>query len=183
MRISLKKYDIEDNEIIVDILSNNQWNYHGMVSMDKAYCRGLFKRAYFSGKELQTFLIQKNDINQTVGYIRIFDLGDDYESTDTPLFDIRIIETQRSKGIGKIVVKKAVDYIFDTYPNKNRIEATTRIDNEGMRKVLLKCYFVKEAHYRESWKSASGKLFDTIGYGILRSDWENRKVTPLDWLD
>ncbi len=73
--------------------------------------------------------------------------------------------------------------LFGEFTDLNRIEATTRQDNFAMRRVLVKCGFVKEAHYRQEWPSDSGKRYDSIGYGILRSDWEKGVTTPVNWDD
>lgn len=50
-----------------------------------------------------------------------------------------------------------------------------------MRKVLEKCGFVKEAHYRQSWPDKNGNKIDTVGYGILRKDWESGEKTTVYW--
>ncbi|BCN29827.1 GNAT family N-acetyltransferase [Anaeromicropila herbilytica] len=60
----------------------------------------------------------------------------------------------------------------------DRIEANTREDNYGMRCVFHKSGFVKEAHYRKAWKG-----YDSIGYAIIREDWKNGVITPVNWND
>jgi hypothetical protein len=52
-----------------------------------------------------------------------------------------------------------------------------------MRAVLRANGFAKEAHYREAWPAADGTLHDSIGYAILRRDWQSRSVTPVNWLE
>jgi len=78
-------------------------------------------------------------------------------------------------------VKWLIAYVFNNYPNKTRFEATTRIDNLGMRRVLEKCGFVKEAHYRQSWPGEDRKKFDCAGYAILKRDWMENNKTPVEW--
>ena len=107
-------------------------------------------------------------------------MGDKF-SDETPLFDIRILENMRGKGVGRKAVRWLVRHIFRCYPNKNRIEAATRVDNIGMQKVLKKCGFVKEAHYRQAWPINKNERTDAVGYGILKSDWETKTTTPIDW--
>ena len=68
-------------------------------------------------------------------------------------------------------------------PDKIRIEGQTRRDNLPMRRTFLKCGYVKEAHYRQCWPSPDGVYRDSIGYGILRSDWERGEITPAAWDD
>ncbi|MFC1742436.1 GNAT family N-acetyltransferase [Candidatus Riflebacteria bacterium] len=64
---------------------------------------------------------------------------------------------------------------------KRRIEGYTRTDNTALISVLKKCNFVKEAPHREYWPDENGHYFDSVGYAILKSDWENNNVTPLNW--
>ena len=52
-----------------------------------------------------------------------------------------------------------------------------------MRRVLVKCGFAKEAHYRQEWPSESGPRYDSIGYAILRDDWASGATTPVNWED
>jgi DNA-binding protein H-NS len=67
--------------------------------------------------------------------------------------------------------------------NKKRIEGNTRQDNYAMRCVFHKCGFVKEAHHRKAWTGQGGIPYDAIGYGITKEDWQNKKITPVDWND
>lgn len=82
-------------------------------------------------------------------------------------------------GIGKQSVDMLCKLVFENYPNKRRFEATTRIDNISMRKVLEACGFVKEAHYREAWPGENGQYYDCTGYSILRKDWESGLKTEV----
>lgn len=50
-----------------------------------------------------------------------------------------------------------------------------------MRRVLERCGYAKEAHYRRAWPGAGGAVHDGIGYAVLRGDWESGTVTPVDW--
>jgi RimJ/RimL family protein N-acetyltransferase len=52
-----------------------------------------------------------------------------------------------------------------------------------MRRTFRSCGYVKEAHYRQAWPSLSGRVYDTIGYAILRTDWQAGTITPPDWND
>ena len=116
-----------------------------------------------------------------VGVIRLFDLGSGPDDDETPLFDIKIKEEFRGKGIGKQALGWLTDFVFSNYLNKTRFEATTRIDNIAMRRVFENCGFVKEAHYRQAWPDAEGNRYDCTGYAILRSDWLNKTKTPVNF--
>ena len=110
--------------------------------------------------------------------IRIYDLQD-----ITLLLDIRILSKYKGMGVRTITVNWLIDYIFNNYFDKERIEGNTRQDNYTMRCVFHKCGFAKEAHYRKAWKDKNGKLYDAIGYGITKEDCQKGQTTPVNWND
>lgn len=77
--------------------------------------------------------------------------------------------------------------LFAEFPELRRIEATTRSDNVAMRRVLARCGYVKEAHYRQDWPEPGDgdveRRLDSIGYAILRSDWTSGTRTEVQWED
>lgn len=179
--MKLEEFKPKDSEILIDILVNNPWEFHSGQGWKKEQVEEKIKSGYFNSNETKTFfLVEEKDV---IGFIRIFDLGEDLTDDETPLFDIRIKKDFRGKGFGKQAVDLTIEFVFNTYPNKNRFEATTRHDNLAMRRVLEKCGFVKEAHYRQSWPNKENVKVDTVGYGILRSDWQNKSVTHVNWND
>ncbi len=177
----LKEFKTEDIDILIDILVNNPWEFHSGKGWTREMVEEEIKSGYFSSVDKKTFFL--SDEKEIIGFIRIFDLGDDILDDETPLFDLRIKKEFRGKGFGKQAVDLALEFVFNTYPNKNRFEATTRHDNIAMRKVLQKCGFVKEAHYRQSWPDKNNVKVDTVGYGILRTDWQNKSRTDVNWND
>ncbi|MEQ8192622.1 MAG: GNAT family protein, partial [Candidatus Eremiobacterota bacterium] len=96
---------------------------------------------------------------------------------------IRISSSYQGKGIGEKGVKWLTEYVFKTYSHIMRIEGYTREDNLAMRKVFEKCGYIKEAHHRKSWPGQENVYFDSVGYCILREDWEENKITPVKWDD
>lgn len=66
-------------------------------------------------------------------------------------------------------------------PRSPRRKAQTRIDNAAMRRVLERSGFVKEAHYRLGWPVEGRAASDSIGYALLRGDWESGTTTPVPW--
>lgn len=179
--MKLEEFNPVDSDILIDILVNNLWEYHSGHGWKKEQVEEKIKLGYYNSNEVKTFLLVEEE--SVIGFIRIFDLGEDLMDDETPLFDIRIKKDFRGKGLGKKSVDLAIEFVFNTYPNKNRFEATTRHDNLAMRRVLEKCGFVKEAHYRQSWPNKENVKVDTVGYGILRKDWESKSKTPVNWND
>lgn len=104
------------------------------------------------------------------------------EFTDgTPLIDLRIAEPYRGRGIGTAALRAATTANFAAHPDLIRIEGNTRSDNTAMRLVFDRAGYVKESHFREAWPVAEGTPMDSIGYAILRRDWESGTTTPVDW--
>lgn len=52
-----------------------------------------------------------------------------------------------------------------------------------MRKVFRSCGYLKEAHYRGCWEDESNEYLDSIGYSIIKSDFKNGTLTPVQWND
>lgn len=177
--ITLKEFQNQEQETLYKLLLENDWPFHSGSKITRATFDKRIESDFYNKPSVKTFLIKNED--RCVGMIRFFDLGESEQDDETPLFDLRIAEAHRGKGFGRLALKQAVNFAFDNYPNKTRIEATTRSDNKAMRKILLNCGFVKEAHYRESWKTDNGTLLDTVGYGLLRKDWEKGEATPVEW--
>ncbi len=172
MDISFSQLKPKDFKTLEKWLCADTWDYFGKSKLTPED----IKESTFFNEETKCFWVS-NEEKVKVGFIKIFDLND-----STPLFDIRLKTEFRSLGFGEKAVKWIVDYIFTTF-DKLRLEAFTREDNLAMRKILLKSGFVKEAHHRKAWNSDSGVLYDAVGYCILKEDWQNKKLTPVNWKD
>lgn len=181
MEISISEFRSSEKDLLIDFLSSGYWPYHSTPQISKEKLVKQFESGYFIGESTKTFWIKDTDDKTEIGVIRLFDLGIGPDDDETPLFDIKIKEEYRGKGIGKQALIWLTDFVFTNYPNKLRFEATTRIDNIAMRKVFEKCGFVKEAHYRQAWPDKDGNRFDCTGYAILRNDWQNKTKTKVDW--
>ncbi len=180
MSLEFKIFDkINERLLLADWLASEQWPYHvnSQLSVDKAL--GFIDEGLFDGEETKSFWIIQDAI--FIGIIRLIDL-DDVEDGN-PLFDLRIKSDFRGRGIGETSVRWLSKYFFETWPQLERIEGTTRVDNVSMRKVFVKCGFAKEGHSRKSWPDKNGVLVDSVRYALLREDWESGKVTPVQWDD
>ena len=178
MDIEIKEFDNNLKDTVLDFLASGYWPFHSTPKIPLEKLEKQFSDRYFTGAGHKTFVILKNS-GDLIGVIRLFDLGSGPEDDETPLFDIKLKEEHRGKGIGKKALGWLTDFVFTNYPNKLRFEATTRIDNIAMRKVFEKCGFVKEAHYRQAWPDAEGNRYDCAGYAVLKSDWLNKTKTPV----
>lgn len=162
-------------DLLVDFLTGDEWPYHAGVQEPDAIRRNAADGRY-DDEENRTFWILAD--GERAGLIRLQDLAD-----DTPMFDLRIRGAARGKGLGTAALTWLTDHLFTAFKEVQRIEGTTRQDNRGMRAVFRKAGYVKEAHYRESWPDRDGVLHDTVGYAVLRRDWETGTVTLPDWDD
>jgi RimJ/RimL family protein N-acetyltransferase len=99
------------------------------------------------------------------------------------MFDLRLAEASRGRGLGAHVLRALTDHVFRSHPHATRFEGQTRDDNRAMRRSLLAAGFVKEAHYRDGWPVAGGAPRDSVAYGILRRDHEAGTTTPVRWDD
>ena len=176
MNLHMKEFVDEIDELVTFMVSDT-WEFYGTPNVNPDRIRKAFENNYYNSEGTKTFWISSDEYGR-VGMLRIYDLDD-----GTPLFDIRINSKYKGKGIGTESIKWLVDYVFMNYREIDRIEANTRQDNYSMRCVFSKCNFVKEAHYRNGWECSNGDIYDSVGYGITRSDWSNKSSSPVIWND
>ncbi|AZQ62228.1 N-acetyltransferase [Flammeovirga pectinis] len=77
------------------------------------------------------------------------------------------------QGIGYKALCIWIDSLFLERPDLVRLGLTTWSGNEGMMKLSKKLGMKKEAQFRNA-RIINGKYFDSISYGILRSEWETQ---------
>ncbi|WP_309118809.1 GNAT family protein [Paenibacillus sp.] len=175
MKIRLKPFDLDETEALVSFLTGQPWPYHGNPNPSEESIRDGVANGRYTGEDTLTLWIVEGD--EKLGLIRLFDLGD-----LTPVFDIRIDAARRGQGVGTAAVRLLADYVFTEFPDKIRFEGHTRNDNYAMRKTFAKAGFAKEAYHRKAWPT-NGTLYDSVGYSLLREDWAEGKVSPIDWND
>ena len=155
----------EDSEAVIEFLVSNEWPFHGTpnLSAREAAAAGV------TGDDIRTFWIRDHDTR--VGLIKLFDLGD--LETGSPMFDLRIAESHRGRGIGTVAVRWLTGHLFSTYQAAHRIEATTRADNIAMQSVFDRCGYSLEGRFVEAWVNSDGTRSDALSYGILRREHQD----------
>jgi RimJ/RimL family protein N-acetyltransferase len=167
---------VADRLDLVRFLTSNRFPFHVRQILDAAAADQLIAAGRFDSAESVGFWVM--DGEDRVGIAVLEDLQD-----DTPLFDLRLSEAHRGRGLGFAALTALIEYVFSSMPHVNRFEGHTRDDNVAMRRTFLRAGFAKEAHYRRSWPGVDGETHDSVGYAILRGDWLSGGVTPVNWDD
>ncbi|MFS8099589.1 GNAT family N-acetyltransferase [Lentzea alba] len=167
-----RRFDAGEGEALADFLAGEPWPFHTGSQVDRADVLERAAQGFYD----ETYWILAD--GERAGIVRLFDLED-----ATPMFDLRISESHRGKGLGQAAVRWLTDRLFGEFAHVERIEGTTRQDNAAMRQVFRRCGYVKEAHYRKAWPDAAGHRHDSVGYAIIRHDWQTGDTTVPDFHD
>lgn len=168
-----RRFDAGEGEALADFLAGEPWPFHTVEMVER---QDVLKRVAEGYYDDETYWIEID--GERAGIVRLFDLDD-----ETPMFDLRISVRHRGKGLGRAAVRWLTDRLFGELPHVERIEGTTRQDNVAMRRVFRRCGYVKESHYRKAWPDAQGDRHDSVGYAIIRRDWQTGETTVPDFHD
>ncbi|GAB4512428.1 MAG: hypothetical protein Tsb0019_09020 [Roseibium sp.] len=149
---------------LVAFLCGHSWRFHGTPDLSEDEAKDLLLA---DAAATLTFWIEAD--GERAGLLRVLDLDDIGDGS--PVFDLRVAEDRRSRGIGTEAVRQMCRMLFARFPDLHRIEATTRHDNHGMQKILVKNGFLLEGRLRKSWKTTSRSWCDTMIFGLLRDDF------------
>ena len=153
----------DDADAVVRFLTSSKWPHHGTSELTAEQAASIT----IVDEETASFWVRDADL--PIGLIRVFDLSD--LAVGSPLFDLRLADTYRGRGIGPVAVRWLTSHLFAEHPELMRIEATTRHDNTAMQQVLDRCGYREEGRLVEAWVNADGGRFDTLIYAILRREW------------
>lgn len=177
MSIAFVPMTTADADDLIGFLTSNHFPFHVQSSPQAADIRTKIENGRFWNEDTQGYWVMKDE--HRIGMAALEDLQED----DSPLFDLRLDEAQRGKGVGVDVLRALCNLVFESMPNTLRFEGQTREVNIAMRRTFLHAGFLKEAHYRLGWPTNDGGRVASIAYSILRQDWENGTVTHFDWED
>ena len=172
-----------DVEAIVAFLSSNSFPFHGRPHISEPDARArVLEGHYWSDGNSGHWVVADG---AQIGIAVLEDIEDieDIPGGGAPLFDLRLSEQFRGRGLGEAVLRALTTYVFEQYPLLRRFEGQTCEDNIAMRRVFVRAGWVKEAHYREAWPIEDSEPRASIAYGVLRRDWESGRTTPVDWDD
>ncbi len=180
MCISLRRLDptaTHDRADLIDFMTGNEFPFHVRAHPTRAQIEAGIATGAYRDDDNDSYWLE-HDRHGRVGFLRLEDLSD-----DAPLFDLRLATAWRGMGFGRYAVRAATDHVFTTMPRVRRFEAQTREDNIAMRRTLLRCGWVKEAHYRDAWPVPGARPLASVAYAILRRDWQTGETTPVPWND
>ena len=167
MTLSFGRVHLPDDErAVVEFLTASTWPFHGSARLTPDAAADVA----VDNLDVQSFWIMLDDAR--IGLIRLLDLGD--LDDGSPLFDLRLAEGHRGRGIGARAVEWLTAHLFTEFPELHRIEATTRHDNLPMQAVFARCGYRLEGRLVEAWTSADGNRYDTLLYAMLRREFVAR---------
>ncbi|WP_230855293.1 GNAT family N-acetyltransferase [Arthrobacter terrae] len=99
-----------DTENLVGFLTSNRFPFHVQVDPRAADTRTKIANGHFWNEDAQGYWVVKEELR--IGMAALEDLQD-----ASPLFDLRLDETQRGKGLGLEVLRSLCDMVFESMPN------------------------------------------------------------------
>lgn len=165
-----------DREPLVTFLSTEEFPFHVRRRISAADAASAVDSGAYRDDEHDTFWLD-HDEQGRIGMVRLEDLAD-----PVPLFDLRLAGRSRGHGLGVVALRAVTEHVFTTMPGVTRFEGQTREDNTAMRRVFVRAGWVQEAHYREAWPVDGSSAVGSVGYGVLRRDWETGETTPVPWV-
>src|SRR5687768_3552163 len=90
---------------LAELLASETWPFHSNPNPEKDKILNAVNEGSFSGEYVKTFWIVYQ--GEKSGIIRLFDLED-----EIPLFDLRIRQKFRGRGLGEAALRWLVQYVF-----------------------------------------------------------------------
>lgn len=174
MTVELAEFTPGDAGALIAFLTANEWPFHVRSRWTECEARDAVAAGSFRGSDTRSLWLRVDDVD--AGIAVLSDLGD-----PTAMLDLRLATHARGRGLGSALLPAVDDWLFGEYPQLQRFEGQTRVDNAAMRRLFVRSRWVKESYYRSAWPDADGRLLDSVGYALLRRDWESGTTTPVDW--
>ena len=176
MQLLFQRIDRSEAEQLADWLSSDRWPFFRNPAPTREDILKRIDDGQFLGDAEEDYWIV-DAAGDRIGLIELYGILE-----LAPMFNIRLRAAYRGRGLGPPAVRWLTRHVFESFPDKRRLESQTREDNLAMRKVFNKCGFIKEAYYRQASPTEDGGWVASIGYGILRDDWLSGEVTSVPWI-
>jgi RimJ/RimL family protein N-acetyltransferase len=171
--LALTVVGAEDGPALVEFLVSSAFPFHVIANHTRESARRAVDSGRFRGEDSRGYWIEDDGARH--GVVVLEDLRD-----ETPMFDLRLAEESRGRGIGTAALVALASLVFGTLPQARRLEGQTREDNTAMRRTFVAAGFVQEAFYRQGWPTEDG-FVGSVGYALLRDDWRSGITTPIVW--
>lgn len=85
-----------------------------------------------------------------------------------------IVQARTGKGYATEAARATLRYAFERM-QVARVELQCTADNQASKRVAERCGFTCEGRMRLRHRKKDGDLVDVLWFGLLRSEWNNRK--------
>ena len=127
-----------DRDALVALLTENAWPFHTRPRVTRPEAEKAVDGGAWEDEDHRTFWIEHPEHGR-VGVVRLEDLTD-----PTPLFDLRVAERFRGRGLGAQILTALTRRVFETMPAVDRFEGQTREDNVPMLRTFRRAGWVKD---------------------------------------
>ena len=173
--VQIRPARINELEVIYSLItSNDEWTEFNGPYFPYAHPSleefkfGVFQRL-LSGVDLQVITVDDTPIGTVNSYWEC-------ESTRWIEAGIVIYDSEYwGKGIALKAIPLWINYLFETQTIE-RVGMTTWSGNQRMMSLASKLGFKQEAVLRKV-RYYQGKYYDSVKYGILRTEWESSPLT------
>lgn len=139
------------------------------VNLSKSYeeYAAKMRASINSGKSKTYILINKDNYNEPLGKINLFDHNPRNHSAE---FGYYLPEQNRDKGLGKIMLGEFIDLVFkDEELKLNKIYATTASNNIASIRLLENFRFKLDGRMREHYW-IDGNRYDQCVYSLIKNE-------------
>jgi ribosomal-protein-alanine N-acetyltransferase len=169
----LTRADAPDQfSLFSDPVVTRYWSTPAWTTLDQAEAFVNAALADYASGEGLRFSILLRDSDTFIGSVKLYDFFDQNRRCD---IGYALLPAHWGNGYLAEALVALLDYAFSTL-NLNRIEADIDPRNDASARLLERMAFQKEGYMRERW-IVNGEICDTAFYGLLKRDWEARKLT------
>lgn len=173
-RLILRKFTVGDANDMYNNWANSEkvtcflsWKPHESVDATKQLLEGWV--AAYDNEKTYNWVIEYKE--QAIGSISVVRLSDRCEYAE---LGYCLGYEYWNKGIMSEAASAVIDYLFAEI-GVNRVGISHATVNPGSGKVAQKCGMTYEGTKREYFKTSTGKFIDIADYGILKSEWEQKR--------
>jgi RimJ/RimL family protein N-acetyltransferase len=171
-KIVLRDWEVSDSDALRRAFApDSMWMRLDAPYFGRANAEGLIALFKKNNPELTSRLIIANlSDDSLIGLVCWY-----WESEESRWPSVGIVlydETQWRRGFGFEALGLWCQLVFDGL-GVHRIDLRTWSGNEPIQYLARKLGFREEARFREA-RQVDGKYFDSLAFGILRSEWNSR---------